>query len=64
MVKELLPVSATLCSIPCIPPKIDVDNAEVYQGPCVEKSGQYLENVDQTHLVLASGKRVLQKTLS
>ena len=25
------------------------------------KSGQWLENADQTHLVLASGKLVLQK---
>ena len=64
MVKELLPLSATLGSIPSITKKIQeekiVDVAEVYQGRCVEKSGQYLENVDQTHLVLASGKRVLQ----
>ena len=65
MVKELLPVSATLGSIPCILPKnsqgkID-DVAEVYQGRWVENSGQYLENVDQTYLVLASGKLVLQK---
>ena len=25
---------------------------------------QWLENVDQTHLVLASGKQVLQKTIA
>ena len=65
MVKELLPLSATLGSIPSITKKIQeekiVDVAEVYQGRCVEKSGQYLENVDQTRLVLASGKPVLQK---
>ena len=28
---------------------------------CLEESGQWLENVDQTHLVMASGKLVLQK---
>ena len=27
----------------------------------LEESGQWLENVDQTHLVLASGKLVTQK---
>ena len=31
---------------------------------CVEESEQWLENADQTHLVLASGKLVLQKSLS
>ena len=33
----------------------------VNQLRCLENSGQRLENVDQTHLVLASGKLVLQK---
>ena len=28
---------------------------------CLEESGQRRENVDQTHLVLASGKLVLRK---
>ena len=28
-----------------------------------EESGQWLENVDRTHLILASGKPVLQKIL-
>ena len=37
-----------------------VDVAEVYTRNCLEESGQFLENVDPTHLVLASGKRVLQ----
>ena len=27
----------------------------------LEESGQWLENVDQTHLILVSGKLVLQK---
>ena len=35
--------------------------AEVNQLSCLEESGQWLENVDLTHLVVASGKLVLQK---
>ena len=38
------------------------DVAEIYQWRWLEESGQRLENVDQSHLVLASGKLVLQKT--
>ena len=34
-----------------------------YQQICLEKSGQRLENVDRTHLVLASGKLVLKNEL-
>ena len=34
---------------------------EVNQQRWLEESGQWLENVDRTHLVLASGKLVLQK---
>ena len=37
-----------------------VNVAEVNHPCCFEESGQWLENVDQTHLVLASGKLVLQ----
>ena len=37
-----------------------MDIAEVNQQPWLEESGQWLENVYQTHLVLASGKVVLQ----
>ena len=37
-----------------------IDAAEVNQR-WLEKSGHLLENVDQTHLVLASGKPELQK---
>ena len=36
---------------------------EVNQRYCLEKSGQWLENVDGTHLVHTSGKLVLQKPL-
>ena len=42
-------------------PKIYFDVAEIYQRPWLEESGQRLENVDQTYLVLASGKLVPQK---
>ena len=38
------------------------DVAEVNQQPCLKESGQWLENVDRTHLGLASGKLVLQKS--
>ena len=37
--------------------------AEVNQKLCLRESGQWLENVDQSHLVLASGKLVLQKCM-
>ena len=39
-----------------------IDVAEVNQWHWLEESGQWLENVDRTHLVLAGGKSVLQKT--
>ena len=38
-----------------------IDVAEVNQLHWLEESGQWLENVGQTHLVLASSKPVLQK---
>ena len=41
----------------------NVNVAEVNQWPCLEESEQWLENVAQTHLVLASGQLVLQKKL-
>ena len=37
-----------------------INFAEVIQRHRLEKSGQWLENVDQTHLVPASGKPVQQ----
>ena len=40
-----------------------VDVAEVNQQHCLEESGQWLYNVDQTHLLLASGKLVLNKEI-
>ncbi len=41
-----------------------IDVAEVNQWRWLEESGQRLENVDQTQLVLASGNPVLQKRLA
>ena len=35
--------------------------AEVNQWRCSEESGQWLNNVDRTHIVVASGKPVVQK---
>ena len=64
----LLPDPAVPGSIPSVPQKISderiVDVAEVNQQCSLEKSGQWLENVDQTHLVLARGNLVLQKSLN
>ena len=54
----LLPDSPTQGSIPSIP---IVDVTEVNQRCCLAESGHWLENLDWTHLVLASGKLVLQK---
>ena len=36
------------------------DVSVVTRGRCLEESGQWLENADKIHLVLASGKLVLQ----
>ena len=46
-------------SILGIPKNFKLDIAEIYSGHCLE---QWLDNVNQTHLVLASGKLVLQKS--
>ena len=40
-----------------------IDLAGVNQHRWLEESGQCFENVNQTHLVLASGKSVLQKSV-
>ena len=57
------PDPAALGSIPSVPKKIRnfFAVAEVNQQRCLEESGLCLENVDLTHLVLASGKLVLHK---
>ena len=56
---------AALGSIPSIPKLFSeekiVDIAEVNQLGCFVESGQLLENVDQRHLVLASGKLGLKR---
>ena len=44
--------------------KIYFHVAEIYRRCWLEERGQRLENVVQTHLVLASGNLVLQKTLA
>ena len=38
-----------------------VDVAELNEWRCLVETEQLLDNVDQTHLVLASGKLVLQQ---
>ena len=62
----LIPHPAAPGSIPSIPDfsfsgKI-VNAAEVNQRHCLEESGQWLEIVDRTHLVLVSGKAVLRSS--
>ena len=56
---------AALISIPSLSKKNSkekiVNAAEVNQWRCLEERRKRLENVDQTHVVLASGKVVLQK---
>ena len=62
----LLPDPAAPGSLCSIPKKNSeeksINLAEVNQWCWLEESGQWLENLDLTHLVLASGKPVLQKT--
>ena len=62
------PDPTELGSIPSIPEifsaKKIIDYAKVNQWCCSEESGQCFENVDPTHLVLASGKLVQQKMLA
>ena len=61
----LIPDPAVTCLNPSIPEifseEICFDIAEVIQWRWSEESGQRLENVDQTYLVLDSGKPELQK---
>ena len=58
--------SGSSCSYPSVPEIVSerktIDVAEVNQPRWLEKNGQWLENVDQNHLVLASGKPIKQKT--
>ena len=61
----LLPDPATPGLIPSASKKNSeeniVDVAEVNQRRCLEECGQWLENDDETHLVLAGAKQALQK---
>ena len=61
----MLPDPAALGSILSSPPKYSeekiVNVAEVNERRWLEESGRWLENVDRTHVVLASGNPVLQK---
>ena len=41
--------------------EIYFDVAEIYRQSQLEESGQRLENVNRTHLILASGKIEIQK---
>ena len=41
--------------------KIYFDIAEIYRGSWLEESGRRIVSIDRTHLVLTSGKPVLQK---
>ena len=54
------------CFSPCGPgfDYLDFDVAEIYRRHWLEENGQRLGNVDRIHLVLASGKPVLQKDQS
>ena len=49
--------------IPSFPQKIQVETISMWLRCWLEKSGQWLGNVDRTHLVMTSGKLVLQKKL-
>ena len=58
-VTYLLLTQHPLGSILGIPNNFSLDAAEIYRW----HSGQRLDNVNRTHLVLASGKLVLQKLI-
>ena len=66
-VAYLLPDPAApglITSIPEIFSEEKIANvAEINQQPCLEKSGHWLENTNQTHLVLASSQLVIQKNV-
>ena len=63
----MLPDPAAPGSIPSAPnfflQEKNAKVAEINNRRCLDESGQWLENVDRTNLVLASGKLVLQKVL-
>ena len=56
--------SDALGSILAFPPKFEqniVNSAKVNKWRCLEENGQWLENVDQTQLLMGSGIQALQK---
>ena len=61
----MLPDPPAPGSIPSIPEIFSeekiANDSKVHQQRCFEESEQWLENVDSIHLVLASGKLVLQE---
>ena len=61
----MVSLPAALGSIPSVPQTFSeehiVNVAEVNLLRCLEESGKWPENVDQTHLVLVRGKPVIQK---
>ena len=57
----MVPDPAAPGLIPSIPKRKIIKVAEVNQRHWFEESGQWLEKVDRTHLLLTSGKKVLQK---
>ena len=61
LLAHLLPYPAAPGSILTVFEHKIVNVVEVNQRLCLEESGQWLENIDQTHLVLAGGKLVQQK---
>ena len=58
MITNLLPDPAVPHLIPSVPKNFSeekiVDGADVDKRHCLKESGQWLENVDQTHVILAS----------
>ena len=63
----MLPDPAGLGSIPSIPVNFSkekiINVAEFNPWHWLEESGQWLENVDQTHIVLPNGKPVAQQNI-
>ena len=60
----MLTILASGPSCPGLIPSVPIIKvAEVKSTARLEESGQWLANVDRTHLKLAGGKPVLQKTL-
>ena len=59
----MISILASGPSCPGLDSKKIVNVSEANQWRCLEKSEQWLCNVERTHLILASGKQVLQKIM-